>query len=148
MEFATREKEIFEDGTERAYLDDGQVVVIHATGEIRRELLDSWTIIMKDSIRTFPNAKHIYMLLDLRKMQHGLTPYARTKASEIIASVENGRTFNVALVFKDSLANALVGMFLNGLNRLLSSKLNFKKFNDMDKGLQWLRDERARHLRN
>jgi|GEM_PF-2557698 hypothetical protein len=134
-------EEAYPYGTQRYALDDGIRVVV-GSGDMRRHSVDEWTEVMTQTINTFPHPTHTLLLLDLTHPNQGFTPYSRIKASEIVDNIQPGRTVVIALLFRDSIINNIVMIFMNRIVMMRQSKILFKTFLRREQAVAWLREKR------
>lgn len=130
-------------GTQRYWLDDGQIVVIYGGGNMARAAVDVWANAMLNTMTHFPGDT-IYIVLDISHPNQGFTPYARAKAEEIYAQVGQ-RTVYCAIVLRNSIIAPIISAFVRYFPR---RRLNIYQqiFTDKDAAFNWLRQQRTRNL--
>lgn len=138
--------ETFEYGMQRYYLDDQQMVVVVGGGDMRRPSIDVWAELMVESINSAPDPAFTYMLLDLTNPNQGFTPYTSSKSNEVLHAMHPERFLYLAILYRDSVINNIIGIFLN---RLMPSHprftyLTFKEA-ERDSAIAWLTTEREKN---
>lgn len=136
--------EKFEHGMQRYYLDNRRIVVVVGGGDMRRPSVDVWAELMKESINDFPDPAYTYMMLDITHPAQGFTPYTSAKSNEILRTLHPERHLFLAIVYRDSIINSIVGVFLNRI-KLVNGNFTYRAFsdNDRDKAIGWLQEQRA-----
>lgn len=137
--------ETFDYGTQRYYLDDRRIVVVVGGGDMRRPSVDVWAELMKESINTFPDPAYTYMMLDITHPNQGFTPYTSAKSNEIVREMHPERHLYLAIVYRDSVINSIIGVFLNRI-KLGSDRFTYRAFSDSEreKAIAWLREQREK----
>lgn len=125
-------------GLARQWIDDDQIVIIIAAGDMTTAGVDAWADLLIDTINSWPPNKPILILHDLSHPNQGFTTYARERATDIYAALPHDRDVYHALVVNVSFVRAMINFFLRRRKPQLRT-LHERMFTSNRDALRWLR---------
>ena len=128
----------FDYGIFRWRIEDGRIVAIQTAGSVKRDAVDTWAAMMKDTFDNYTPEEHIFILQDLSNPNQSITPYANKKANEVYDYVPRDKHAYIATVFPDSLTFRLA-VFIERARRRSHPHVHVPMYTNLDPALMWLR---------
>lgn len=124
--------------------DGGKFHAVRTQGDSSRPAVDIWCEQVYHLLRTNPPGEPLCVLYDLSHPKQTLTPYNRSRTSELAKQFPRElRAYTAALLSK-SLLNQLVAIFITTLT--VGSNHKVRIFYDEAQAWEWLQDRRAEYV--
>ncbi|MFW5696465.1 MAG: hypothetical protein ACOCXR_01625 [Phototrophicaceae bacterium] len=144
MQDPTSQREEFDYGISRYWIEDGRICVIETQGDMRREAIDTWANAAVSLLEIWPADRPYALLHKLDSPGQGFTPYSRKRAQDIMAALPGDRVAYTAIVLADTFVNRVIGFFLRSV-RHTGKEQKERVFVDMDDARHWLLDQLRQH---
>lgn len=129
-------------GISRYTLGNTAISVLASSSGSDSYATDLWIKVITDTINTFPHPTHAFVLLDLREIEVGPTPYQRARAADIFDNVSPNRVITFGLVMSNRLVSTLTSIFLTRLIERVPQTVTFESFWLFDDAADWLIQQR------
>lgn len=124
--------------------DGGKLHSIRTQGEASREATDLWCEKVNDLLQTNPSDEPLCVLYDLSHPKQTLTPYNRSRTSELAKQFPRELRAYSAVLLSKSLLNQLVAIFITTL--MVGSNHKVRIFYEEAQAWEWLQDRRAEYV--
>jgi hypothetical protein len=123
-------------GLTRQWLIDEQIVVFKATAATRH-VTDTWIGSVKDVMQKWPKNRPYLVIHDFRHHNIAFTPYARSRAEELVR-VPIGVPGYAAIIVPKSFVGQIIKLFMRTQKSVgIENRLYF----EFDEGLSWLKSK-------
>ncbi|HLY25865.1 MAG TPA: hypothetical protein VKQ72_05965 [Aggregatilineales bacterium] len=112
---------------------DHQIASVPSLGKADRALVDDWCSMVKHVFDSWPEAKPILLLADLRR-EASPSPYQSSKAYELLNYRDQHRAY-VALLTKNTLPGQITRLVLRAKNR---NNGEVRQFFSFQEAMDWL----------
>jgi hypothetical protein len=128
-------------GLTRQWLLDEQIVVFKATA-VTRLVTDTWIDTVKDVMRKWPKDRPYLVIHDFRHQNIAFTPYARSRAEELVRIPISVPGY-AAIIVPKSFVGQIIRLFMRTQKSVgIENRLYF----EYHEGLSWLKSKIGSYL--